>query len=155
MKRFAFSLERVLGWRRIEAQMEELRAERLHAELHAIETSRENLRIERETTAAHLRAVGSATGTELAALDNFRRHVDAERARLERERVDCEKRVAAHMRVLTAKKRDVKILEHLRERRLTAWTAELNRETEQQAAEAFLSRWSFRTQVQVNRRQVK
>ncbi|HEV2199718.1 MAG TPA: hypothetical protein VGR73_07845 [Bryobacteraceae bacterium] len=155
MKRFTFSLERVLGWRRIEARLEELRAEQLHAELRAIEASREDLRIERETTAAEVRAAGSATGAELAALDNFRRHVDRERSRLERQRVECEKRSAAQNSVLTAKRRDVKILEHLRERRKAAWTAALDRETEQQAAETFLSRWGLRTRGPLNQRQVK
>jgi len=141
MKRFAFSLERVLSWRRMQARVERLRWERIRTELRAIEEQRERLRAEHQRAAERLRSVGSVLGAELAGLDNFRRHVEAERARLEPKRAECEQRLLAQMRVTSAKEREVKVLEHLRERRVETWTAELDRETEQQAAETYLSRW--------------
>lgn len=141
MKRFSFSLDRVLAWRRIEARRERLRWEQIRAELRAIDAERDALRAERKDAAARLRSARSALGEELEALDRFRRYVDAEQARLERKRAECERRLIEQSRVAAAKERDVKILEHLRERRLQAWKIEADREIEQQAAEAFLARW--------------
>ncbi len=141
MKRFTFSLEQVLAWRRMQARLESLRWEQIRSELRGIEIQRENLRVERERSAARLQAAGSATGAEFAALDRFRKYVDAEQLQLQQKRVECEKRMTAQAKILAAKEREVKVLEHLRERKLTAWTAQMDRETEQVASEAFLSRW--------------
>ena len=95
MKRFAFPLERVLSWRRMQARVERLRWERIRTELRAIE---ERARAAARGTPTRLgggsAVAKSTTGAELAALDRFRRHVDAERARLERKRAECEKRLA-------------------------------------------------------------
>jgi hypothetical protein len=141
VKRFAFSLEQALGWRRTQALMERLRAEKLRAELRAIDEEREKLRAEKEIAGVRLRSAESALGVDLEALDRFRRHADQEDARLQGVRAECEKRIIAQMKVVTAKQREVKVLEHLRDRRLEAWTADLDREIEQQASEAFLARW--------------
>jgi flagellar export protein FliJ len=149
MKRFAFTLERVLAWRRMQARMERLKWEQIRAELRSIEAQREHLRGERERAAARLNTAASATGADFAALDRFRKHVDSERARLETKRTECAQRLLAQTHVTTAKERDVKVLEHLRERCLKTWTAELDRETEQQAAESYLSRWRIPTQGRV------
>ena len=144
MKRFEFSLERVLAWRRMQARVERMRWEQMRGELRAIEVERENLRVERERSRAELQTAGSATSEELEALDKFRRYVDAEQIRLQRKRVESEKRIAAQAGILAAKDRAVKVLEHLREKKQAAWKAEWERETEQMASEAFLSRWHLR-----------
>lgn len=141
MKRFTFSLDRVLAWRRIEARRERLRWEQIRAELGAIDAERDALRAERINSAARLRSARSALGEELEALDRFRHYVDAEQARLAQKRAGCERRLIEQSRVAAAKERDVKILEHLRERRFRDWKIESDREIEQQAAEAFLARW--------------
>jgi hypothetical protein len=121
--------------------MERLRGEKIRAELRAIDEERVKLRTEIEISGARLRPAGWALGVELEALDRFRRHADVEDLRLQRKRAECEQRMIAQTKVVTAKEREVKVLEHLREKRLTAWTAELDREIEQQASEAFLARW--------------
>jgi hypothetical protein len=41
---------------------------------------------------------------------------------------------------VTQRRRDVRLLENLRDRRLRTWKAGLDREIEQQAAESFLAR---------------
>ena len=141
MKRFSFSLERVLAWRTMQSRMERLRWEQIRAELRGIDEARKQLQAEKESSALRMRASGSALGVDLQALDRFRAYVDEEAARLERKRAECEQRMLAQMKVVTAKERDVKVLEHLRTKRLDTWTAELHREIEQQASEAFLARW--------------
>ncbi len=141
MKRFAFSLERVLAWRRIEARIERVRWEQIRAERKAIEDARENLRFEAARSAEGVRAARSATGAELEALDRFRVFVEAEQQRLGHQSAECEKRGAAQAAIARAKERDVKVLEHLRERQLDTWSKAEARETEQAAAESYLARW--------------
>ena len=141
MKRFTFTLERVLAWRRMQARLERLRWEQIGAQLRGIEIERENLSLDRKRSAADLLQARSASSEDLAALDRFRKHVDSEQIRLQKKHAEYEKQLAAQAAILSAKERDVKVLEHLRERKLSGWTAERDRETEQIAAEAFLSRW--------------
>jgi flagellar export protein FliJ len=155
MKRFAFSLEQVLAWRRMQARIEGLRREQLRGELRAIEIERENVGAERAHSDAALRRAGSATGADLTALDRFRVHADAEQLRLRQKQADCEKRIAAQAAILAAKERDVKVLEHLREGKLQIWTAQMDRETERVASEAFLSRWHLQASTRVNPARVK
>jgi hypothetical protein len=113
----------------------------MRAELRAIDEERRQLLAEKEKSSAQLRTEGSAYGLDLHALENFRQHVDEEGARLERKRAECEQRIIAQMKVVNAKEREVKVLEHLRAKKLETWTVELAREIEQQASEAFLARW--------------
>jgi hypothetical protein len=148
MKRFEFSLERVLGWRRMQARVERMRWEQLRGELRAIEIERENLRRECERAKDEMQAAGSAKGEELAALDRFRQYGDAEQVRLQRKWVESEKRMAAQAGILAGKDRAVKVLEHLRKKKQAAWTAEWERETEQMAAEGYLTRWHLREAAQ-------
>lgn len=141
MKQFHFSLEKALGWRRTQARVERLRWEQIRAEIARIETARRRLRVEKEESAAEVRTAKSTMGEDLAALETFGEYVISERARLEIKRAECEKRLEEQRKLMTARERDVKILEHLRERRLETWKAEVEKETEQQAAESYLVRW--------------
>ncbi len=129
----------------MQARLERLRWEQLCAELRAIETERENLRLEGERSSATLLTAKAVSGDALATLDGFRKFVDRERQRLRQKYAECEKRVAAQSSIVASKERDVKVLEHLRERKLATWTAQWDRETEQVAAEAYLSRWHLRS----------
>jgi len=121
--------------------MERLRWEQIRAELRAIDAEREKLHAEQELSGARLRSEGWTLGVELEAADRFRRHVALEDLRLQHKRAEGEQRMLAQMKVVTAKERDVKVLEHLREKRLDRWTEELHHEIEQQASEAYLARW--------------
>jgi hypothetical protein len=141
MKQFHFSLEKALAWRRTQARMERLRWEQIRAEIGQINKARAHLSAEKDESAAAMRSAKSAMGEELAALETFGGYVISERARLEIKRVECEKRLAEQAKIVTARERDVKVLEHLRARRLDAWNIEWEKELEQQAAETYLARW--------------
>ena len=141
MKQFHFSLEKALAWRRMQARMERARWEQIRAEIVGIETARQRLREEKQESAENLLSQKSATGEELAALEMFGHYVVSQQARLEIKRGECEKRLAEQGKLAMAREREVKVLEHLRARRLETWTKDLGKEIEQQAAEAFLARW--------------
>ena len=142
MKKFAFRLDRVLGWRHTQAGVEEAKLERLYAERGAIDAAHRNLLVERAQAEAALRARDHVTGQDVAALDAFQRHVVAESARLTEARAGCERRIAAQQQVLTVKRRDVKLLEKLKQQRLTSWSKELEREITEQAEESHLAKWN-------------
>ncbi|HZT40525.1 MAG TPA: hypothetical protein VFA28_21725 [Bryobacteraceae bacterium] len=142
MKRFDFPLERVREWREKQAAAEEAKLERLLGELSAIEAASAELERERERNEQMIVRAEGVTALDLRALDGFRRYVKAERARIENLRADCQKRVAAQRAAILEARRRFQLLERLKQRRLYAWTADLNRELEANAAEAYLARWN-------------
>ncbi len=139
MKKFEFPLDRVLDWRRTQARLEESKLERLRADLRAIESQLADAVRVREESARELITAKSVTGMELAALDDFRQASATECAKLAQASAEAVKRVTDQLVVVTAKRRDVKLLENLRTRRLDAWNSELNREIELEAGELFLA----------------
>ena len=144
MKKFAFPLDRVMDWRQAQARLEETKLENLHSERRAIDAREIALKEELAASERSLVAAASATGFELAALDAFRQYTMAERVRIARVRADCSKRIAAQLKVVILKRRDVRLLEKLKERRLKAWEAELERDTARQADETYLAKWVAR-----------
>ena len=68
----------------------------------------------------------------------------AEHTRLEKSRAECSKKVAAQIQAVAAKRRDVKLLEHLREQRREVWTRDFHRELDAQADESYLAKWNRR-----------
>lgn len=142
MKKFDFPLGRVLNWRQTVQHVEEGKLQNLYAELRAIESSEAALQAERASGEKAVLAAVSVTGEELAALGAFRRFVVAEHTRLEQRRADCVKKIAAQAQVVAQKRKDVRLLEHLRGSRLQTWKRELERDIDMQAEEAYLSRWS-------------
>lgn len=141
MKKFQFSLGRVLDWREMLAQVEESKLERLYAELRAIESNEAALQAERARSEKAVAEAASQQGFELAALDAFRRFAVAEHTRLEQRRADCAKRIAEQIQAVARKRRDVRLLEHLRQKRLKSWERDAAREIETQAGEIYLAKW--------------
>ena len=142
MKKFAFPLSRVMSWRQTLALVEEGKLQNLYAELRVIDSEELAIREERERSEKAVLAANSVTGFELATLDAFRRFAVAEHTRLEQRRADCARRIAAQAQVVAHKRRDVRLLEHLRENRLKTWKRARDREVDMQADEAYLARWN-------------
>jgi flagellar FliJ protein len=144
VKRFVFRLESVLRWRRSLFEQEQNRLRALVAERDAILLRLKELEELRQRAEQALLEAPAVTGSELAALEAYRRRLNLERARKQQELTDCEARIEAQrQRVLEAQRR-VRLLERLRERRFSEWEAELNRELEALAAESYLARWKRR-----------
>jgi hypothetical protein len=141
MKKFTFPLSRVLDWRAIQARTEESKLEVLYAELRGIDAQETLLVQELAASEQAVLRAGAATGAELAALDGFRRHVAARHTRLEQQRAECSQRVAAQIQIVVVRRRDVRLLDRLKQQRLNAWNQQLSREIDLQADEAYLARW--------------
>jgi hypothetical protein len=144
MKKFAFPLERVMDWRGAQARIEELKLEILFGELHGIDARIAAVLDARAVSDEILLTASSATGFELARIDAFGRFSVAERARLNKLRADCVKRVDGQIQVVVAKRRDVRLLERLREQRLAVWQTGFSREIDAQAEESHLAMWNAR-----------
>jgi hypothetical protein len=142
LKKFIFPRGRVMDWRITQARLEESKLEKLYAELRAIDASSAALLEARSQSDQALLRLSSVTGSELAAVGAFRRFSVAEHTRLELLRADCSSRVAAQVDVVSVKRRDVRLLERLKQQRHTAWHAGFNREIDAQAEETHLAKWN-------------
>lgn len=142
MKKFDFPLSRVLHWRETLARVEETKLEGLYDELHRIEAREAALKNERARAERAVATAESSKGFELSTLDAFRRFAVAEHTRLEQNRANCAARIAAQLQVVAGKRRDVRLLEHLKQKRAELWRRELARDLENQAGEMFLAQWN-------------
>jgi flagellar export protein FliJ len=142
MKKFAFPLDRVMDFRRVHARLEEIKLEALYAELRALDTREAALARQKAQSETTLRAAPSVTGFDLELFATFREAMKLERHRLETARADCRKRIDAQLAVLTIKRRDVRLLEKLKEQQFEQWEKAMFKEIDQQAEEAYLSKWN-------------
>jgi hypothetical protein len=145
MKRFIFPLEHVLDYRRVHLQIEESKLQQLHAELNGIEGHAAALAADLAMSQRALVTAPSVTATEFATLDTFRRYTAFETVRADRARVDCRRRITVQTDAALQRRRDVRLLENLRDRRLRTWKAGLEKEIQQQAEESFLARVARRS----------
>jgi flagellar export protein FliJ len=141
MKKFQFPLDRVLDWRRTQARMEQIKLQRMLAELRQLELQAASVLGEREAAQRAVVQSSSSLGSELQAFSSYRTASAKRSAALERDRSASLERISAQREVLSRKERDVRLLEKLREDRLRQWVQEQDREIDQQAAESHLGRW--------------
>jgi len=142
MKKFSFPLARVMDFRRLQARVEEAKLEKIYAELRAVDARENAMRQQRAEAGKAMQAVTSAMGSELAMLGQFDQAFIEERKRMDKIRVECRKRIAMQFNVLMKKRRDVRLLEKLKDQRFEVWEKEMWKEIDQQAEESYLSKWS-------------
>ena len=142
MKRFQFPLERVREWREKQVAVEEAKLQRLFREMSAISDARAELDAELEGNEQMLLHDPGVSALDLRALDAFRRYAKAERARIENLRADCARRIEEQRAAIMEARRRYQLLDRLKQRNLRLWTADMNRELEANAAEAYLAKWN-------------
>ena len=133
MKNFKFRLDRVLDWRRTELEMEENRLRRLHAGLAAIDRERAGLESARDQACRAVIDRDSVDGMELQLLSGYRAAVKLQCARLDQKRREGEKETATQQQKLMAARRRLRLLENLKDRRLTEWKYETDRQMDADA----------------------
>jgi flagellar export protein FliJ len=141
MKKFDFPLARAMDFRRMQARLEEIKLEELYAELRAIDQREVALIQEKVQAEKALKSAKSVTGFDLEVFDAYRLSTKEDQKKMDKARADCRKRIDAQLAVLTVKRRDVKLLEHLKERRFEKWEKEMFKEIDQQADEAYLAKF--------------
>jgi flagellar export protein FliJ len=144
VKKFEFPLAQVMEWRRTSLRLEEAKLEAVYAELAALKTRAERLREEQARAEKALTEEPSVTGAELKRLDAFTQAARIELAHLHEVSLVCQKRIAAQLEVVIQKRRDLRLLERLHERKLAEWKADFARELDKEAEELHLSKFSAR-----------
>ncbi len=129
-----------MEWRESQLEIELAALGRLTAEGLAIDQRREQVEAECRSAEKSLVAGRAVEAQQLAALDGFRIWAHQESERLVRKRAECEKRIDDQRRQVIEARRRFRLLEQLRERRLTEWSGEFSRELESLAGELYLAR---------------
>ncbi|MBI5280099.1 MAG: hypothetical protein HY858_00350 [Candidatus Solibacter usitatus] len=144
MKRFHFPLDRLRAWRQTQFEREEARLAALLAELEALRQHRGQLRAQEAASLASIHASPVVNVAELQTLEAFRRWVRREEVRIKSEEAGLGARIAEQRGAVVEARRKVEGLDRLKEKRLNAWRAEVDRQTEQAVAELVIARWTSR-----------
>ena len=144
MNAFRFPLEKVLGWRRAELDLAELKFQRLTAAVAAVDHALAELETAGIRAEILVRDWSPVCGRDLAALGSFRLHVRKKNAELAARRVECEARLAAGRGEMLEARRRLRLLERLKERRFEAWRLARDKDLEDLASESYLARWAGR-----------
>jgi hypothetical protein len=142
MKRFQFPLQRVLDWRSLHMRSAEEHLTRLQ-EQHSALVHRENsLRAAELKAAMGLLKLPAMDGSDLQSLASFQLRMKSERTELQAAKARCQAEIVQQRTRVLIARRDFRVLEKLKDKRLQSWTYLTDRELENTAAEAFLSRWA-------------
>lgn len=145
MKKFHFPLERVREWREKQVAIEEVHLERLYTERRGILGRIGDLCAERDLNDRAVLKGASTDSLLLQALGEFRRFARFRESNLAREQSQCDERIAAQRLKIIEGQRKVRLLDKLKQKKHKAWTIDFEREIDEQAAEAFRSKWSARS----------
>ncbi len=140
MKRFEFRLERVRQWRQDRVDIELAALERLQNELATLCRERDEAAASEARMRRDALARNPISAVELAQVDDY---VPVLRRQLERldDAIQRATRVNAEQTAkVAAARRDAKLLDILREKQLTEWTRQRDKEQEELAAELYLAR---------------
>jgi flagellar export protein FliJ len=142
VKKFDFPLNRVMEFRRTQARLEEAKLENLYAGLRAIDSLEVSLIQRRVQAEKTLKSAATVSGQDLQLFSAWGAAMKEELKRMDKTRVECRVRIEAQLKVVTTKRREVKLLEHLKEQRLETWEKEMAKGIDGQAEEAYLAKWS-------------
>lgn len=142
MKSFKFPLQRVLDWRGLQMRTEEEKLAGLQHKLAAIVARDKALTDTELQTETDLAKSPTLNGMDLQRFAAFQLRVRSERASLQASRIQCDAHIVEQRKRLLKARKEVRVLEKLREKRFENWTYLSEREIESVAAEAYISRWA-------------
>jgi hypothetical protein len=140
MKRFDFPLERVRRWRLEQANLEELKLEQLHAERIRLTATKRQIEADALREAQQVLAQESMDPLDLTSLDSYRLYARQRVHEIEYFQRQCDAKILDQRQRVIEARRQVELLDKLRQRALDEWTAAADKEYEDLAAEMFLAR---------------
>jgi hypothetical protein len=142
MSAFQFRLDRVLEWYRTKLQLEQSRLAACLAALHMVQER--NARLQAERLAAEREAISGSSilARDLAYLGSYRTRAKKDATKMEQERVSLERVLSDQRAAVLSAQRRVRLVEKLRERRLSEHRHAEDQALENLAAEAYLSKWN-------------
>ena len=142
MQKFRFSLESAMQHRQLQIDLQRAKLESLYAELRRLVGDEKTLLEEKEFADSVVKGVDPCFSLSLMALDNFSRHVSAQKTILEQHRTECTRRIAEQQFELMNAQRDYDLLDKLRKKKLAEWHRAAEREQEQVAADVHMARFA-------------
>ena len=144
MKAFQFPLAKALDWRRIQLELEEARYKQQIASLAGLDRQRAEVEASGVRAEIQVREWSPIAAGDLSALGNFRLHIKSQESEIARRRFEAAQKLAEQQKLMLEARRRWRLLDRLKDRRLTEWTTGRDREVEQIAAESYLARWHRR-----------
>ena len=144
MKAFQFPLAKALDWRRIQLELEEARYKQQIASLAGLDRQRAEVEASGIRAEIQVREWSPIAAGDLSALGNFRLHIKSQESEIARRRFEAAQKLAEQQKLMLEARRRWRLLDRLKDRRLTEWTTGRDREVEQIAAESYLARWHRR-----------
>ena len=141
MSTFQFRLDRVLEWYRTQLQLEESRLAACLAALSLVQERIARLQAERLSVERDAISGSSILGCDLASLGFYRLCAKNDAAGMDEERVRRERTLCDQRAAVLAAQRRVRLVEKLRDRRLSEHRFAEDRALETLAAESYLSKW--------------
>jgi flagellar export protein FliJ len=143
MRKFQFSLQAALGMRErsVEAATNALRG--VQEEWNVNQRRQQELLDEVRTAELSVRS-GPVDPADYLALDRFRAAAQRRRLRMAHEASAIGRRLAECQGALQIAERDRTLLVRLKEKSMSRWQLEYDKEQQQLAEEAYLSRWNAR-----------
>jgi flagellar export protein FliJ len=142
MLRFRFPLEKVLQYRARVLETEQARLSEKIARLRAVEAELEALEQSRRQEESRVREASSVEAADLEALGAFLHGAVNREKRLREQRAAAQKACDEQRECVLKARRDHRLIERLREQRLTEWKQAFERELQQMAEENFIARWT-------------
>ncbi|HLK68539.1 MAG TPA: hypothetical protein VKU19_34135 [Bryobacteraceae bacterium] len=144
MNSFRFPLQKALDWRRIQAELQEERFRQQTAALEGIDHACAQVTAAGNAAEQQVRVWNPVAGGELAALGGYRLHVKLQETEMAVTRSECRKELTKRESVMLEARRQLRLLEHLKERRLAEWTKARDKELEELASDVYLAKWKRR-----------
>ncbi len=141
MKKFLFPLEKLRMFRQSSLDQQLIALESALAEARDLEERQAALAQEERRATSAVRSLKIVPVQELVALEAFRHWTEKELLKLQADAVRIEQKIQARREAVVAAQIEVESLTTLRESRLHAWRAEVDRETEATVAELVVARW--------------
>ncbi|MSV31269.1 MAG: hypothetical protein EXQ57_01990 [Bryobacterales bacterium] len=143
MRKFQFSLQAALGLRERSVEAAENALRGVQEEWN--KNQRRQQELAGEVRAAELAVhSGPVEPADFMALDRYRAASLRRRLRMAQEAAEIGKRLAERRTAMQTAERDRTLLVRLKEKSLSRWRFEYDKEQQQLAEEAYLSRWNSR-----------
>ncbi|HEY1215268.1 MAG TPA: hypothetical protein VGE93_16685 [Bryobacteraceae bacterium] len=141
MKRFEFSLRRVLDFRKQQAEMERARLQALMATLERLRAAKQSLNQELQDARASLTR-SLASGNDYRVFADFEQHIHRRCAVHDRDSQLVQQQVRDQQVKVRDADQQVKLLEDLKAKKLEQWNHQFDKELEELASDSYLARMS-------------
>jgi len=137
MKRFQFSLERVLKYRRSQADLEQARLAALEAELTKIHEQIQSL----ANSFKHAVSTVAPHPADRAELGRYRMIIESQTAKLQHNLIAKQSQIDTQRAAYLKAKQAAEVLDKVKARQYDAWQRDLQKELDSLAMDSYLARW--------------